>query len=149
MPMAARTRPTKSRKRPSWCSQAGSRKSKPWRNVWKRCDRYAMSRHIYFVLTPGFLLLDFAGPAEAFMYARAEMPRIACVCSAAWLAAQAGLLDGRSCTTHHALVGHLRELAPRATVLEDRIFVDDGNVCTSAGITAGIDLALYLIEQLA
>src|SRR5256885_3668521 len=70
MPMAARTRPTKSRKRRSWCSQADSRKSKPWRNVWKRCDRYAMSRHIYFVLTPGFLLLDFAGPAEAFMYAR-------------------------------------------------------------------------------
>jgi transcriptional regulator GlxA family with amidase domain len=178
-----------------------------------------VSRHIYFVVAPGFLLLDFAGPAEAFMYARragadfvlhfagAEagmagalglslaaleplpdalppgavvvlsgstlpdenyrtpqaasvmrwlrrlalakpVPRIACVCSAALLAAQAGLLDGRSCTTHHTLTARLRELAPQATVLEDRIFVDDGVVCTSAGITAGIDLALHLIEEL-
>ncbi|MBF5044799.1 helix-turn-helix domain-containing protein [Aggregicoccus sp. 17bor-14] len=73
--------------------------------------------------------------------------RLACVCSAALLAGEAGLLDGRQCTTHHSLTGRLRELAPRAEVLEDRVFVEDGAVCTSAGVTTGIDLALHLIER--
>jgi transcriptional regulator GlxA family with amidase domain len=72
---------------------------------------------------------------------------LACVCSAALLAGQAGLLDGRRCTTHHSLIDRLRRIAPRAEVLEDRIFVSDGPVSTSAGVTAGLDLALHLIEQ--
>jgi transcriptional regulator GlxA family with amidase domain len=63
------------------------------------------------------------------------------------LLAQAGCLDGRHCTTHHTLIADLQALAPRAQVVSDRIFVDDGEVLTSAGITTGIDLALYLIEQ--
>ena len=57
-----------------------------------------------------------------------------------------GLLSGRQCTTHHNLIETLRALAPDATVLDDRIFVEDGPLLTSAGITTGIDLALYLIE---
>ncbi|MFC5525924.1 GlxA family transcriptional regulator [Rhodanobacter ginsengisoli] len=73
---------------------------------------------------------------------------LACVCSGALLAAAAGLLDGRCCTTHHSLLDDLRRLAPGAEVLDSRVFVEDGNVCTSAGITAGIDLALHLIARL-
>ena len=73
---------------------------------------------------------------------------LACVCSGALLAAAAGLLDGRRCTTHHSLLDTLRRLAPRAEVLDSRVFVEDGNICTSAGITAGIDLALHLIARL-
>lgn len=73
---------------------------------------------------------------------------LACVCSGALLAAAAGLLQGRRCTTHHSLLDSLRRLAPGAEVLDSRVFVEDGNVYTSAGITAGIDLALHLIAWL-
>jgi transcriptional regulator GlxA family with amidase domain len=73
---------------------------------------------------------------------------IACVCSGALLAAAAGLLDGRRCTTHHTLVASLERLAPSAEVLDSRVFVEDRGVYTSAGVTAGIDLALHLIAEL-
>lgn len=172
--------------------------------------------HIYLVLTPNVLMLDYAGPAEALRMARdmgapialhacgpqAHIPtslgtgisglhalpavlpsrslvlvvgnsneavdyateaahtvvqwlrsvsgqgaRMASICSGALLLAQAGCLDGRHCTTHHSLLADLQTLAPLAVVESDRIFVDDDGVLTSAGITTGIDLALYLIEQ--
>ncbi len=172
--------------------------------------------HLYLVLTPNVLMLDYAGPAEALRMARdmgapivlhtcgpqgsiatslgtvltglealpAILParslvlvagnsneavdyatpearsvvqwlrtlpqtgtRVASICSGALLLAQAGCLDGRHCTTHHSLIADLQALAPRAQVVSDRIFVDDGGVLTSAGITTGIDLALYVIEQ--
>jgi transcriptional regulator GlxA family with amidase domain len=71
--------------------------------------------------------------------------RLVTVCSGALLAARAGLLDGRRATTHHHHLDDLARLAPQATVLQDRVFVQDGEVFTSAGVTAGIDLALHLI----
>lgn len=74
--------------------------------------------------------------------------RVASVCSGALLAARAGLLEGRRCTTHHTLLEELRRLAPTADVLDSRVFVEDAGVYTSAGITAGIDLALHLIAEL-
>lgn len=74
--------------------------------------------------------------------------RLASICSGALLLAQAGLLDGRRCTTHHSLMEDLRALAPGAQVQDDRVFVEDGPVLTSAGITTGIDLALHLVQQL-
>jgi transcriptional regulator GlxA family with amidase domain len=73
--------------------------------------------------------------------------RVMCVCAGAVIAAKAGLLAGKSCTTHHAHLQELAEVAPTAKVLDNRIFVQDGNVWTSAGITAGIDLALHVIAQ--
>lgn len=73
---------------------------------------------------------------------------LACVCSGALMAAAAGLLDGRRCTTHHSLLDTLCRLAPGAEVLDSRVFVEDRDVYTSAGITAGIDLALHLIAKL-
>jgi transcriptional regulator GlxA family with amidase domain len=69
------------------------------------------------------------------------------ICSGALLAAAAGLLDGRRCTTHHTLIDQLRRRAPKALVEENRVFVVDGPIATSAGITTGIDLALELIAR--
>ncbi len=70
------------------------------------------------------------------------------VCSGALLFGRAGLLDGRRCTTHHVDCPRLTRLAPRAKVLEDRLFVHDDNIYTSAGATAGIDLMLYFVSHL-
>jgi transcriptional regulator GlxA family with amidase domain len=61
------------------------------------------------------------------------------------LAARAGLLGNRRCTTHHDLIDALRSLAHGAQVVDNRVFVVDGPVASSAGVTAGIDLALHLI----
>ena len=73
---------------------------------------------------------------------------VLCICSGALLAARAGLLDGRECTTHHDLCEELARVRPAVRVLENRIFVRAGNVFTSAGITAGIDLALHVLGEL-
>jgi transcriptional regulator GlxA family with amidase domain len=70
-----------------------------------------------------------------------------CVCAGSLVAAEAGLLAGRECTTHHGHIERLREIEPTATVHANRIFVEDGNVYTSAGVTSGTDLALYMIGQ--
>lgn len=78
---------------------------------------------------------------------RAGQARLWTVCAGALIAARAGLLDGRRCTTHHDHIDELRQLRPQALVQDDRLFVIDGPVASSAGITAGIDLALEAIRQ--
>jgi transcriptional regulator GlxA family with amidase domain len=73
--------------------------------------------------------------------------RIVTVCSGAFLAAEAGLLDGRTATTHWAAAGRLAREFPAVTVDPEPIFVrSSGQVWTAAGVTAGIDLALHLVE---
>jgi transcriptional regulator GlxA family with amidase domain len=71
--------------------------------------------------------------------------RLVTICSGTLLAARAGLIDKRRCTTHHELLDVLRTLAPQAQVIDNRVFLIDGPLASSAGITAGIDLALHLI----
>ena len=73
--------------------------------------------------------------------------RIASVCSGAFLLARAGLLDGRRAVTHWGSCERLARLHPDVTVDADPIFVRDGDVWTSAGVTAGIDLALAMVEE--
>jgi transcriptional regulator GlxA family with amidase domain len=73
--------------------------------------------------------------------------RVASVCTGAFVLARAGLLDGRRATTHWAACQALRRNYPKIDVDPDPIFVRDGNVYTSAGVTAGIDLALALVEE--
>jgi transcriptional regulator GlxA family with amidase domain len=73
--------------------------------------------------------------------------RIASVCTGAFVLAEAGLLDGRTVATHWAYCGQLAEKYPSVTVAPDPIFIKDGTLATSAGVTAGIDLALALIED--
>ncbi len=173
---------------------------------------------VYFVLLPGTLLIDFAGPAEAVRLAnryqrsvrfvskfigpapsvstsvgitlanleplpdvipddamivvcgtvtemsapkarqsvatwlrRVAKPthRLVFICAGALVAAEAGFLDGRACTTHHEDCDELRRVAPKAKVLDNRLYVMDGQVYTSAGVTAGVDLMLALIAEIA
>jgi transcriptional regulator GlxA family with amidase domain len=73
--------------------------------------------------------------------------RVTSVCTGAFLLARAGLLDGRRATTHWASCGELARRHPEVQVEADPIFVRDGNVITSAGVTAGMDLALALVEE--
>jgi len=73
--------------------------------------------------------------------------RLLTICSGTLLAARAGVLGTRRCTTHHELLHRLRVLAPHAQVIDNRVFVVDGPLASSAGITAGIDVALHLIAE--
>jgi transcriptional regulator GlxA family with amidase domain len=73
--------------------------------------------------------------------------RVAAPCTGAFILAEAGLLDGRRATTHWAFARELQTRFPKVKVEEDRIFIIDGPVWTSAGMTAGIDLALALVEK--
>jgi transcriptional regulator GlxA family with amidase domain len=89
--------------------------------------------------TPG--LIEFARQAPG------RCRRVAATCLGAFVLAEAGLLDGRRATTHWYRARDLQARFPKAKVDADRIFVIDGPVWTSAGMTAGIDLALAMVEQ--
>jgi transcriptional regulator GlxA family with amidase domain len=73
--------------------------------------------------------------------------RVASVCSGAFVLAEAGVLDGRRATTHWQRTGQFLKLYPKIKLEPDRIFVRDGNIWSSAGITAGIDLALAMVAE--
>jgi transcriptional regulator GlxA family with amidase domain len=174
-------------------------------------------RNVLFAVLPGLVLLDLAGPAEAFRVAERKAPGnyrlrfiapvetvrsaiglqlgpleplpdalehdsivvltgvagktvdltepatvrlvawlqsgvvaealMVCVCAGSVIAGKAGLLSGKECTTHHSHLDELRSVAPRAQVHDNRIFVEDGLIMTSAGVTAGLDLALHVITR--
>jgi transcriptional regulator GlxA family with amidase domain len=89
--------------------------------------------------TPG--LIEFVGKALE------RHRRVAATCTGAFVLAEAGLLDGRRATTHWYHARDLQARFPKVKVEEDRIFISDGPVWTSAGATAGVDLALALIEN--
>jgi transcriptional regulator GlxA family with amidase domain len=72
---------------------------------------------------------------------------IASVCTAAFLLAEAGLLDGRECTTHWKYTTRLQREYPPLKVQVDRLFVKDGNIYTSAGVTTGLDMSLSILEE--
>jgi transcriptional regulator GlxA family with amidase domain len=89
-----------------------------------------------------------AQPAVEWLRANAARARrVASVCTGAYLLAEAGLLDGRRATTHWGQTERFARRYPQVRLEADRIFVRDGEVWTSAGITAGIDLALAMIED--
>lgn len=70
------------------------------------------------------------------------------VCTGALILAQAGLLGGLSATTHYRAFDELRALAPDTTLCPDKRYVDNGKIILSAGISAGIDMSLYVVERL-
>jgi transcriptional regulator GlxA family with amidase domain len=91
-----------------------------------------------------------AACAETLAYIRAaalRARRVASVCTGAFVLAAAGLLDGRRATTHWRWAGEFARAYPQIRVEPDRIFVRDGDVWTSAGITAGIDLVLAMVAE--
>ena len=73
--------------------------------------------------------------------------RYGSVCNGAWMLAATGLLDGRRVTTHWSIAARLQQTFPGLIVEPDSFYVRDGPVCTSAGVTAGMDLALALVEE--
>ncbi|WP_152222932.1 GlxA family transcriptional regulator [Pseudomonas sp. SCB32] len=91
--------------------------------------------------TPSAELLDWLRTACA------QAPRYGSICTGAFLLGHAGLLDGRRVTTHWSDARRLAERFPQAQVEPDRIHVRDGALATSAGVTAGIDLALALVAE--
>jgi transcriptional regulator GlxA family with amidase domain len=70
------------------------------------------------------------------------------VCTGALILAKAGLLEQRSATTHHGAIEELRAIAPHTQVLPDQRIVDNGNLILSGGISAGIDMSLYVVAKL-
>jgi transcriptional regulator GlxA family with amidase domain len=92
-------------------------------------------------IVPSPALLEFVRQAPG------QCRRVAAICTGAFVLAEAGLLDGRRATTHWRRARELQTRFPRVKVEEDRIFINDGPIWTSAGMSSGIDLALALVES--
>jgi transcriptional regulator GlxA family with amidase domain len=101
------------------------------------------------VIIGGAIKVGLASPAVIDFLNRAMFSsrRVASMCTGAFYLAQAGLLDERRVTTHWAYARALQASYPKSKVEEDRIFIVDGPVWTSAGMTAGTDLALAMVEK--
>jgi transcriptional regulator GlxA family with amidase domain len=114
-----------------------------------RVETLAMGRRAWDTVLVGGALDVPGGMPELTAQLRraaAQARRTASICTGAFLLAEAGLLDGRRATTHWAHALELQSRHPQVQVDEDRIFVNDGGVWTSAGMTACIDLALALVD---
>lgn len=109
------------------------------------------SRDIDTLIVPGGIgvrqAVDEGGLVRAVRRAAPGARRVASVCTGAFVLAKAGLLDGRRATTHWASCEALARNYPGVAVDPDPIYIQDGSVYTSAGVTAGIDLALALVEE--
>jgi len=102
------------------------------------------------VLVPGLRPVDWPPPPpvlDALRAAHARGARVASICTGAFVLAHAGLLDGRRATTHWAHAQQLAERYPAVTVDPGVLYVDEGDVLTSAGVAAGIDLCLHLVRR--
>jgi len=115
-------------------------------------------RHFSEALGACDLLLVAGGPQLPFMdfgsafdgwlrEACARARRFGSICNGAFMLARAGLLDGRRVTTHWNDAEALAQLCPTTRVETDRLYVEDGRLYTPAGVTAGIDLSLYLLAR--
>jgi transcriptional regulator GlxA family with amidase domain len=101
------------------------------------------------VVVPGYQDVDAPVPASALTALQAAHrrgARLVSICSGAFALAAAGLLDGRPATTHWQLTGQLQRRYPQIDVRPNRFYVDDGDILTSAGVTAGVDVCLHLIR---
>jgi transcriptional regulator GlxA family with amidase domain len=118
------------------------------------------SRHSYVDVPPLSVLLVPGGRGTRPLLAdrttldwlrsrRDEVPLLTSVCTGSLLYAAAGLLRGRPATTHWGSLDRLAELDPSIQVRPDDRYVDDGDVITAAGVSAGIDMALHLVDRLA
>jgi transcriptional regulator GlxA family with amidase domain len=101
------------------------------------------------VIVPGFLPAQDPSPRvlEALRRVAIRGARIASICIGAFALAAAGLLDDRTATTHWEHADELARRFPRVRVRPDVLYVDEGQVLTSAGIAAGIDLCLYMVQR--
>jgi transcriptional regulator GlxA family with amidase domain len=102
------------------------------------------------VIVPGYPLTTASAPVKLVAWLRKAQgagAELCSVCTGAFALGEAGALDGRTCTTHWRRVPDLKRRFPRANVVGDRLFVVDGALITSAGVAAGIDMALALVER--
>jgi transcriptional regulator GlxA family with amidase domain len=101
------------------------------------------------VVVPGFLPRVRPAPAvlEALATAHDRGTRMVSICTGAFALAAAGILDGRSATTHWRYTDQLAARHPRVRVDRDALYIDEGTVLTSAGIAAGIDLCLHIVRR--
>ena len=100
------------------------------------------------VVVPGYRDINAKPPGDvlaALRHAHQRGARLVSICSAAFALAAAGLLDGRPATTHWQVAGELQRQYPLIDVRPNCLYVDDGDILTSAGVTTGIDLCLHLI----
>lgn len=114
-------------------------------------DTVAASPRADVVLVPGGLVADVAGDPAVQSWlrdARGHATVIASVCTGAFVLAASGLLDHRPVTTHWEDLDELRQLHPELDVRAGVRFIDHGDIATSAGISAGLDLALHLVGRL-
>lgn len=110
-----------------------------------RCDRLPD-----IAVVAGFPIVSQPLDGELVAWLRrhhARIPTLVSICTGAFALGAAGILDGRRATTHWVHVGALRDRFPAAKVVDEGIYVEDRGVWTSAGVTAGIDLALALVEK--
>jgi transcriptional regulator GlxA family with amidase domain len=113
-------------------------------------DTEAFSEPNFDTLIVGGLLEVEPSSDKLLEFVRAALlrcRRVAAICTGAFILAEAGLLDGRRVTTHWKFVRDLQTRFPKTKVEEDRIFIIDGPIWTSAGMTAGVDLALGMVEK--
>lgn len=102
------------------------------------------------VIIPGWLPVEAPLPESArraLMRAHARGARLVAICSGVFALARTGLLDGRSATTHWISADQLRRDFPRVRVEPDELYIDHGDVATSAGAGAGLDLCLHLVRR--
>ena len=102
------------------------------------------------VIVPGYRDIDTPPSADvldALRDAHLAGARLVSICVGAFALAAAGLLDGRPATTHWQYADQLRRRYPKVEVVLNRMYVDDGDILTSAGVTAGLDLCLHLIRR--
>jgi transcriptional regulator GlxA family with amidase domain len=111
---------------------------------------FAQAPSLDTIIVPGGAGLRAAirvDPIVAWLKIRADTRRLACVCTGIYALAAAGLLDGRRATTHWRFAADFARQYPKVRVESESIYLGDGNVFSSAGVTAGIDLALSFVED--
>jgi len=104
------------------------------------------------LIVPGFALRELAGATRPglldWLRKAGEAGAVICsVCTGSFLLAAAGLLDDKECTTHWKYTARMQKEYPRLKVQTDRLFVKCGKIYTSAGVTTGLDMALFLLEE--
>jgi transcriptional regulator GlxA family with amidase domain len=114
---------------------------------------YTFANHVpidLLIITGGIVTAELETPAVAQWIERtaARAKLTASVCTGSFLLAQAGLLGGKSVTTHWEDLDDLKTMFPSLDVIEHKRWVDEGSIVTSAGISAGIDMSLHLVERL-
>jgi transcriptional regulator GlxA family with amidase domain len=109
-----------------------------------------------YLIVPGakasyFLSEEFIGQKDLFDWlkmAYSQQVNVCSICTGAYVLALSGLLDGKKCTTHWKHTDKIKELFPKIQVVENILFIEDDGIFTSAGVAAGIDLALNIVSRL-